>query len=94
MALMAVVYAAQPKFWRMQFGRAGLGRIIFEANRALRRWFPGILESAASPALFYSQNNIDQRIGNLKTKLAQRHWRRQAIAGDRRVALSLIREAS
>jgi hypothetical protein len=41
------------------------------------------LESAASPALFYSQSNIDQRIGNLRTKLAQRHWGRQAIAGDR-----------
>jgi hypothetical protein len=41
------------------------------------------LESAASPALFYSQSNIDQRIGILKTKLAQRHWLCQAIAGDR-----------
>jgi hypothetical protein len=41
------------------------------------------LESAASPALFYSQSNIDQQIGNLTTKLAQRHWSRQAIADDR-----------
>jgi hypothetical protein len=54
------------------------------------------LESAAGPALFYSQSNIDQRIGNLKTKLPQRHLRRQAIESPvtGRVALSLIREAS
>jgi hypothetical protein len=44
---------------------------------------PASLESAASPALFYDQSNIDQRIGNLKTKLAQRHWGHHAIAGDR-----------
>jgi len=46
-------------------------------------------------ALFHSQNNIDQRIGTLKTNLTQRHRARQEIAGDRtgRVAFSLVREA-
>jgi hypothetical protein len=34
-------------------------------------------------ALFYGQSNIDQRIGNLKTKLTKRHSRRHAIAGER-----------
>jgi hypothetical protein len=36
---------------------------------------------------------IDQRIGILETKLAEHHWSRQAIAGNR-VALALIRDAS
>jgi hypothetical protein len=50
-----------------------------------------LFESDASQALFFSQSNIDQRIVNLKAQACLRRWSRQAIAGGRRVALSLIR---
>jgi hypothetical protein len=81
---MAVVHAAHPKFWRNAVRKSGIAPDHF--LKPIDRCDDGStasLESAASPALFYSQSNIDQRIGNLKTKLARHHWSRQAIAGDR-----------
>jgi hypothetical protein len=48
LALMVVVHAAHPKFWR-NAGRAGLSRIILETNRPLRRWFPAIFGIGYEP---------------------------------------------
>jgi hypothetical protein len=77
MASMAVVHAARPNFFCTTPGVA-----VDPIDRCDDGSLAS-LESAASPALFYTQSNIDQRFGNLETKLAQRHWRQQAIAGDR-----------
>jgi hypothetical protein len=83
MALMVVVHAVTRNFGAMPEERDWAGSFSKPID-LYDDGSPPSLESAASPALFYSQSNIDQRIGNLKTKLAQHHWSRQAIAGDRR----------
>jgi hypothetical protein len=92
MALMVVVHAVTRNFGAMPEERDWAGSFSKPID-LYDDGSPPSLESAASPALFYSQSNIDQRIGNLKTKLAPHHWSRHAIAGDR-FALSLIRESS
>jgi hypothetical protein len=83
MALMAVVHAAHPKFWRNAVRKSGTGPDHFlKPIVRCDDGSPTSSESAASPTSFYSQSNIDQRIGNLKTKPAQRNWSRQAMTGD------------
>jgi hypothetical protein len=92
LAMALWLYSTLPSrsFLRKEFPRQGFGR---NAHGPIGRCENGSRNRAASPALIAKQSNIDQRIGNLTAKLMQRHWRHQAIAGERaRDALACSRK--